>query len=258
MMHKIFRLKLLTLSAIVMLLQANSLAQQANFRIETDVMQADQAKPIHQSVTLFCDGVAYDFSRDTPHQITIVDGPANRIVLIDSQRQIQSRVNLQELQAFMDQARAEMASSSLATALEDSKLVQVDSAAGLVNVGRDSIAYQAKLQHPEDPAMAQQFAFFANASAQLNAWQFPGQNPPAFARLQLNQAISQQAAIPSEIARTVTSSRGQKSRVRSRLHATWRLTPEDQQQVEQFTKMLLAYPSIEIGQYMSPAAPFKR
>jgi|688.fasta_scaffold00023_111 hypothetical protein len=257
-MHKPLPIMLLTVSTFGCLLQTTGIAQQANFRIETDVMQADQAKPSLQSVTLFHDGVAYDFSRDTPHQVTIVDGAANRVVLIDSQRQIQSRVNLQELQSFMDQVRAEMASSSLAAALEDAKLVQVDSAAGLITVGRDSIAYLAKMQHPENPDMAQQYAVFANATAQLNAWQYPGQNPPAFARLHLNQAISQQAAIPSEITRTVTSGRGQKNVVRSRVHATWRLTPEDQQQVEQFTKMLLAYPSIEIGQYMNPAVPMKR
>jgi hypothetical protein len=43
------------------------------FRIDTDVLEPGKAAPIHQSVTLFHNDQAWDYSLDAPHKITLVD-----------------------------------------------------------------------------------------------------------------------------------------------------------------------------------------
>jgi hypothetical protein len=229
-----------------------------NFRIETDILLADRAEPIHQSVTIFQNGVAYDFSRVEPHRITVIDPQENRIVFLDSERELQTRINLEELFEFMKRARQELAKSSLAASLEDSETVDVDLERNVISVGKNYCRYVATLQQPELPAIAEQFASFANASACINAWQSPDRSPPSFARLKLNELVLESRSLPVEITRTLFNARGHEQTVKSRIHANWNLSPEDERLAEKFTAMLLVYPSMEVGEFMATKRMLQR
>ncbi len=222
-----------------------------DFRIETDVTVADKPEPIHQSVTIFQAGVAFDFSRNEPHRITVIDPSENRIVFLDSRRELQARINLQDLQAFMEKARKELASSSMAAALEDAQKVQIDPAAGKVVVGQRFFRYEANYQQPENAELSRVYAEFANASACINAWQAPDRSPPSFARVQLNQTLRDNQAIPSDITRTTFTSGGQEHVLKSRLHASWQLSDEDRKTAESFRAMLLVFPNVEVGDFLT-------
>ena len=234
----------------VCLLPTGSEASAADFRIETDVTQADHPKPLQQSVTIFRNGVAYDFSRDQAHRVTVVDPANNGIIFLDSEKEIQARINLQQLHEFMQQARKELAASSMAAILEDANLVEVDSAANTITVGQQHCRYEAKLQQPEQAGMAELYAAFADASACINAWKSPDRHPPAFPRLRLNQSIREQQAIPYEITRTTTPfSGGQQQVLSSRIHANWQLSAQDIQRADQFDAMMLSYPSVDVSRW---------
>ncbi|MBX3419971.1 MAG: hypothetical protein KF752_00300 [Pirellulaceae bacterium] len=236
---------------------ANCQAQDngSSFRIETDVMLTGQAQPIQQSVTLFHNAVAYDFSRDNPHSVIVIEAAHNRIALMDSQRQVQTRVNLQELKQFIDQAQQRIPESSLAPAIADSQQVSVNGS--IVTVGRQFVCYQATLQSSTSSA-ADLYADFADASALLNAWRAPDRNPPPFARLQLNQLIREHRGVPIELTRTTKFSSKPHEELKSRLHINWRLSTEDGKQIEAFRQMLEQYPTLELAQFTNSNLPTKR
>lgn len=224
------------------------------FRIETDVMLADQVEPFLQTVTLFSDGIAYDYSRSEPHRVTVFHPAQNRIVFLDQQREIQSLVNLQELQTFMEKAKAELANSSLAQALQDAQIAVIDEAEQRAIVGQRFVRYEASFQKTDSEGVAQAYTEFANASAYINSWQAPDRNPPSFARVRLNALLSQRQAIPTEITRTTMIAEGRVQVLRSRLHASWQLSQDDRSTIRKFEAMMQTFQQVEIAEYLSPGA----
>lgn len=238
--------------AMVALLCSNvsAIAQQtADFRIETDVMEAGKAKPIDQSVTLFSGGSAFDYSRETPNRILVVDPINNHIALMDSQRQIQTRINLQQLQSGIESAKNKLLQAEGGPEkIEDAAQTSFDPATGVISIGKRFIRYDAKLQQPASPEFAVQYATFANISALINASQSRGSAPPPFARLHLNQAIGERESIPSEIKRTVFAG-GREVVMVSRIHPTYSLSAAEKKQIEQFNTMFVSFPSVELAKF---------
>lgn len=232
-----------------------ALAQSSDFRIETDVMESGQAKPIDQSVTLFSNGVSYEYSRESAHKITIVDSIENRVSFIDTKRKVQSRHNLQELQAYIETARKQFAQAAGgAEKLQDATETSYDSATQTVTAGKRFMRYDAKIQQPANPAIAEHYASFANASAIINAWQSRGSAPPPFARLQLNQVLREKAAIPSEIKRTIYVG-GRENSLTSRIHVTYALAANEKKQIEQYNEMNVSYSPVNLAEYNNPNPP---
>ncbi len=232
--------------------------QTADFRIETDLMEAGKAKPLDQSVTLFAAGVVYDYSRETPNRIMVVDSINNRITFLDSQRQIQTRINLNELQSGIESAKNKLLQvPGGPEKIEDATKVNFDAATSTISVGQKFIRYDAKLEASATGEFAEQYAIFANVTSLVNAWQSAGNAPPPFARLQLNQALSERKAIPSTITRTVFAGSREVVMI-SRIHPTYSLTAEEKQKVEQFNAMMLTYPTKTLAEYNNPASTVKR
>jgi hypothetical protein len=229
--------------------------EQPDFRIDTDVLEPGKAAPIRQSVTLFCSGQAWDYSLDAPHRITLVDMNNGLVIFLDTQRQIQTRVNLQELQAHLDNAKRKLAESSLADCVGDAQVVQMDESAGQVQVGKAYFRYDAKFKPAPSANIATQYADFATTSACINAWQSPAGSPPPFARIQLNQTLRDRASLPTEISRTIV---GRNQTIISRIHTSFSLSAGDQKKVEQFQDMLKSVPSIELAEYLHPNTPVNR
>ena len=82
----------------------NVMAQENGFRLETDVFVQGNDKPVSRTVTLFHNGVAYDFPRDG-QRVTMVDPSGNRIVIFDTQRSVQTVVDIKELAKLMETAK---------------------------------------------------------------------------------------------------------------------------------------------------------
>lgn len=226
--------------------------QSSDFRIETDVMENGNGKPLDQSVTLFSNGVSYEYSRERPDRITVIDTIENRVTFLDTKRQVQSRVNLQELQAYIETARKQFAQAiGGAEKLKDASEVVFDSNAKTVTAGRQFIRYDAKIQQPANSALAEYYANFANASAVLNAWQSRGSAPPPFARMQLNQELRERAAIPTEIKRTVFFGKSENV-LTSRIHLTYALSPGEQKLIGQYNEMILNFTAMSLAEFINP------
>lgn len=237
---------------------ASTAQQIADFRIETDVLTADSPQPIDQTVTIFKDGIAYDFSRETPHRILIVDSINNRIALLDSQRKVQTRLGLSELQGNMESARQQLLQSSGGPEkLQDAAESDYDAGSQMLSVGKRFMRYEAKLQKSQSPEVATQYSAFASASALVNAWQARGSTPPPFARLTLNDQLQRHQVIPTEITRTIFVGE-KRSVVTSRIHLTYKLGMDEVKLVEQFVAMQVSFPSVSLAEYNNSGSKLNR
>ena len=218
---------------------------QAEFRVVTDVLLGNQTEPAQQTLTLFSGGVAYDISFDDPNQIAMVDVDRDRIVLLNKELQIQTSIDLKKLQQYIEAARKQAETSSLAVYLKGAEQIEVVNAA--VTVGDQVLRYQASLQQPRDEQMAEQYARAADALSLLNGWR---SGVPPFARLSLNRVVAEQKSLPQEITRTASNGK-QTEVVRCRLHANYRLSTEDKQQVAEIGKLLVSYRSVSEQEFFS-------
>ncbi len=204
-------------------------AQQPAFRISTDINFGDEKAPAKQSLTLFSEGVYYDFSLDDPSEIAVIDPQQQRIVLLDIKRNIKTSIDTAELQKYVEAAKLQAASSDLALLITAANTVNFDEATGAISVGIDLMQYRATIQEPQDPRMAVQYADFANWSARLNAV-YPPHRPP-FVRMRLNDELGSRNLLPREIVLT-KSLNGKADKTRCKLIADWQLTSEDQTRIK--------------------------
>lgn len=217
------------------------------FRVVTDIYFGTKKEPAQQSLTLFSAGVAYDISFDDPNQITMVDPGRARIVLLNKSRQIQTAIDLNELQRFIDSARKAAETSELAEYLKGADKISVTDSG--VSVGDSVLEYHTTLQQPREPHMAQQYAAAADAFQLLNGWR---SGMPPFARLSLNRVVAEQHAIPQEITRTTSSGSGKhKDVVRCRLHTNWRLSKDDERQIVDIGNMLVNFQQVPPAEFFA-------
>ncbi len=142
-----------------------ALAQQPVFRIETDIHFGDSKAPAKQTLTLFSEGVYYDFSLDDHTAITLVDPQRNRIVLLDAKRNIQTTLDTTEMYSTSNPLGSKRTRLDLQLLLKAADQVEFDDATGVCSVGIAQMRYVAQSQRPTDPQMAEQYADFANWSA---------------------------------------------------------------------------------------------
>lgn len=225
--------------------QEKQASLQPEFRVVTDVFLGDHKEPAQQTLTLFSGGVAYDISFDDPNQISMVDVDRDRIVLLNKELQIQTSIDLNKLQQYIESARKQAETSDLAVYLNGAEQIEVVGSS--VTVGDQVLRYQASLQKPRDEQMAEQYARTADALSLLNGWR---SGVPPFARLSLNRVVAEQKSLPEKITRT-TSSNKKTEVVRCRLHANYRLSKEDKQQVSEIGKLLVSFPSVAEQEFFS-------
>ncbi len=190
-------------------------------------------KPDRQTLTLFKEGVYYDFPMDDDKQsITMMDPLGGRIVMLSAARQVKTNFATDSLSAHIAKVASEVeknsSSKELAKIVSASKQVAFDSERNVVRIGDDSLTYEATLQTPRDASMVQQFADFADLSAKLNAI-MPRPFPP-FARLELNRQIASRNALPDTIQRT-TKHNGHTFVVKTKLLVIASLSSDDEAKI---------------------------
>ncbi|GIX00518.1 MAG: hypothetical protein KatS3mg111_3850 [Pirellulaceae bacterium] len=222
------------------------IAQTTDFRIETDVLEDGHARPVVQTLTLFQDGIAYDFTRGDEDNCVLVDPQRDRIVLMNSKHQLRTEVSINEMKHLIESARTQAAGTSLAVFLIGASKTEVVD--GVVKVGDEHLHYQATTQRVSHPGVATLYQEFADSMARLNAWASAG--TPPFARLALNQAVADLNALPVEIRRSMKV--GGKTLVHiSRLHPTWLLSKSDRLKISEAQKGLVAFTQVDYATFQS-------
>jgi len=231
---------------------------QEGFRIETDVFEEGQDKPFSRNLTLFKDGVGYDFPRSSPI-VTLVDPRQNRIIVFDTARSLRTLVDIDRLREF-----TQIANQATKTGTTEERralraiIAEADSVRhgeNDVTVGGATMKYKATLQRAPSADYAKTYAEFASALALFNAAQqnlltkAQGANKLPFARLKLNEVVQSKNAIPREITRTIAIGNGPV--IKCIVHATWQLDAEHLQKIESVNAMLESFAPVSQSDFFA-------
>ena len=190
-------------------------AEERGFRVESEVFANSAEEPIARSLTLFRDGIAWDFlepavskgSGKAACEIVLHDPARERVVLVDPARNLKTQI---------DSIRLERLSVSLASwaRKSDDRLVRwaggPDFGEGMtesderIELVGPRVRYAIDFATPPTPEAAGLYRRFADTAILLKALVRPGGLPP-FPRLAINRRVAAAGGIPTEVSLEIDS-----------------------------------------------------
>lgn len=219
------------------------------FRIETDVFLDDAKQPVVETLTIFTNGVVYDFLLTGVEEITLFDRHRNRLVLMDTKRKVKTELTMDGILSFVAEMKAQMNDEQRKTLLGDEAEVTTNEEGWLV-LTNDRVIYRAECVTPKDKAAAREYQEFADWYARLNALRG---NLPPFLRIELNGQVAQRGLIPKTVERTISDKSllgGKKQTVRSQHLANWRLSTTDRKWIDRAGAYLATFPTVTFREYV--------
>lgn len=250
-------------------------AEELTMRVETEIFAAGGEKPVARSLTLFVDGIAWDFlelprsaagqegsragdAADSMQlaELVLHDPARDRVIVVDPVRHVKTQV---------DAIQLERLSVSLATWARgaDDKLVRwaggPDFAEGLTEkedtlelVG-PRVRYAVAYAEAPTPEAAGTYRRFADTAILLKALLHPGGIPP-FPRLALNRRLEAAKALPAEVTLEIeprlTPLAGRADRLRSLHHPHPRLLAADMKRIEDAEAQVAAAESVTLAAFV--------
>lgn len=238
-------------------------------RVESEIF-AGGSEPVARSLTLFRDGVAWDFlelpaaakargeRRLELAEIALHDPARERIVVIDPTRHVKTQI---------EAIRLERLSVSLAKWARgsDDRLVRwaggPDFAADLTENERTlelagpRVRYAVAYEAAPSPEAAQAYRTFADSALLLKALVRPGGIPP-FPRLALNRRLEAAAAIPSEVTLEVEPRLGALGGQSERLTCVHKvhpaILPADTARIEEAEAHVATAETVDLAAFAAP------
>jgi hypothetical protein len=194
-------------------------AGEEGFRVESEVFANGAEEPIARSLTLFREGVAWDFLEPTKAigggkkgggavgEIVLHDPARERIVLVDPARNLKTQI---------DAIRLERLSVSLAAwaRKSDDKLVRwaggpdfgegMTESDGRIELVGPRVRYAIEFAEPPTAEAAGVYRRFADTAVLLKALVHPGGLPP-FPRLAINRRVAAAGGIPTAVSLEIDS-----------------------------------------------------
>jgi hypothetical protein len=177
------------------------------FRIESQVYDDHSKLPVSQNVTLFSQGLVFDFqmsneAQPKPIEIVIFDSRQRVMVLLDPARQVRLELADLSLLRIADGVRRETAQDKRTSFLVENDFEEfADWSTGWVTLTSPQIVYRFKGEQPKDVSILPMYFKFLESFTRLVATD-PTKIPP-FPRMKLNQSIKRLGWIPSEVQITV-------------------------------------------------------
>lgn len=234
---------------VPMVLTTVAVAQ--DFRIDSEITVNGEKDPVAENLTLFADGVFYDFSLPGPKEITIFDPAREQFVLLDTQRRV--RLTLSTRQVLdISQAILNAAKDRDPNFFQPQFDESYDSGEKLLTMTNKRIEYVAKGAVPEQQSMLRQYRMFADWYARLNATR-PGTMPP-FARLELNKSLTARGIVPEQVNLTIFPKVrlfGRKTEVTSKHLFAWRILETDRNRIEKANHHRATFQEVSFRTYRS-------
>jgi hypothetical protein len=243
-----------------------------NLRVETELFRDGGDQPVARSLTLFDDGVAWDFlelpvdgdgGRDAMQLVEIVlhDPARERVVVIDPLRRMKTEIPLIRLER-MSVSLAKWARSS------DDRLVRWAGGPDFTeNFEQDEetlalsgprVRYSVRLAAAESPEAAGTYRQFADTAILLKALLHPGGIPP-FPRLALNRRLEAAEAIPAEVTLEIDPKlamvAGGAARLRSMHKSHPRLLAADQRLIADAQAHVAGAEAVDLAAFAAPVVP---
>ncbi|MFV1964090.1 MAG: hypothetical protein ACC628_01610, partial [Pirellulaceae bacterium] len=232
------RIDLVTLAFSVALVGANT-AHAEDFRVDTDVFLGGGAEePVAETLTLFSQGLVYDFILNGSEEITIFDVNRGNVVLLDTERRMMTSLTTEQLLEFSAKIKTLAQGDEWSALFFPQFDTQFDAHNRQLELVSPNLTYRVTGIRPKMPGAARQFRQFADWYARLNAIR-PGNLPP-FARLELNRALEDRELVPQEVDREIViAGRFGSKELRARsIHSfVWMLSGTDRKRVEKASRL---------------------
>ncbi len=220
------------------------------FRIETEIFVDDAKEASGETLTIFSEGIVYDFVRKGNEEITVFDQARDRFVMLDTKRRVKTVLTLDDLLNYVAQLRASLNDEDRSFLLGDEMKVEVGED-GWLTLSNGSVTYRVEGEEPKAKEAVANFRQFADWYARLNSLR-PGNSPP-FARMQVNSELAARGLIPKTIERTITQRRGlqeKKQVIRSQHIPNWRLSQTDRSHIDRAGRCLADYTDVSLREYL--------
>jgi hypothetical protein len=269
--------RLLVTLACVATLVSPAAAAETGFRVESEIFVDGAKEPVARSLTLFRDGVAWDFleastegkpdqpavgsAGDQLGEIVLHDPARERIILVDPRRNVKTRIDAIRLE------RLSVSLASWARKSED-RLVRwsggPDFGEGMTEtkdrlelVG-PRVRYEVELSAAPSPEIARRYRRFADTAILLKALVHPGGLPP-FPRLAINRRLEAADAIPASVSLEIDArgfprtARADRVKCVHRFHP--RLLTSDLERIEEAESRVAVSEDVDLAAFVtSPAA----
>ena len=257
------------LPGIVALAADADLLRPCVMRVESEVFTDDDEEPVARSLTLFRDGIAWDFldkpagSADAPAgkpEIVLHDPARERVVLIDPGRNIKTQIETIRLE------RLSVSLSAWARKSDD-RLVQwaggPDFGAGMeededqnISLQGPRVRYAVEYTKAPSAEAANAYRRFADTALLVKALLHPGGLPP-FPRLAINRRVSAAEGIPTQVTLELASPAaafGGRPRLMRSVHKLHpRLLTEDLKRIEDAEARVAMAAAVDLAAFADPA-----
>ncbi|MGA2255927.1 MAG: hypothetical protein ABSG53_14875 [Thermoguttaceae bacterium] len=225
-------------------------ARAADFRVENAVFSEGQSQPQSQGVTIFHEGVVFDFLNE-PAEVIVFDKAHRRFILLDIGRKVRSEISIDDVQGFVNRVKQRLSghpSSSSKWLADPSFEESFDRGNAEVTLKSPLITYQAQVQATA-PEVATQYHEFSDWYAQFN-FALNSQSRPPFPRMMLNDAIERCQGIAKEVHLSAASSpKDAPVKITSRHQLSTKLDSADMKRVAETREHLRSFRSISFREY---------
>jgi len=254
-MH-LLRTLLLGFVAVVL---AQATAKADDFRIESKLFVGDAKEPASENVTLFYNGMVYDYLSN-PAEVTVFDSARGRFVLLDPIRHVRAEISTQHVAQFTEKLQTWAAGHEekfLKFSAAPEFEVQSDSTNSELTFTSDWMTYKITCEDAQTATRAAQYGDFSDWYARLNTITSPSLLP--FARLKINAEMRQRQRIPTEVNLTIDNNARfprpqQEQKFRTEHQLLWRLSKSDLRKIEQTGEDLVTFGQVGFQQYRAAPA----
>ncbi len=245
--YRVLAAAVLSLSSLTLVTEA---AQAADFHVANSVFVGGQSQPQSQGVTIFHEGLVYDFLNE-PAEVIVFDKAQRRFMLLDISRRLRSEISMDDVQIVVDRVKQRLSAHPNPNVkwLVDPSFEEVfDPKTSLLTLKSPSLTYQAQMQ-ATDPVVAAQYHEFSDAYTQFNVALNPSSRPP-FPRMMLNAAIERRRGVAKEVHLTTTA--GPKAtplKIASRHQLALQLDAADLNRVGEVREYLRSFRAVSLAEY---------
>lgn len=233
----------------LLIFACSPLLEAAEFRIETRVYAEGETEPASSSVTLFSQGVAYDF-RDKDHRVTIFrpgapDKPG-RFVLLDTKHKQRTEIGADRVAMAINNLRrwaSEQSDPFLRFTGDPTFDKQdFDAATGELRLESDHLSYRLVTMPVANAETMAELSAFLDAYAQLHTLLEAGLPPGP--RMLVNEALRDREVVPIEV--ELYSGRIENEPdLRADHLVTWILSNKDRERIDRATAQMNDFESVE-------------
>jgi hypothetical protein len=234
-----------------------------DFRIETQIYLGADQTPVSQNLTLFSNGMVYDFemsndAKPKPLEIVIYNSHDRSFVLLDIERGMRLQLDQSQVVQMVEGLRQQTSQSELTKFLvEDNFVEDVDISSRSVSLKNPHIEYWYRGSNLQDATVLPAYFEFLDQYTRLNASD-PTKLPP-FPRLKLNQSIKKYGWIPSEVKVTLNPNELIKSKIeiKSKHTLVLSLSDSDRARIKEAKSTWMSSKGVDLATYRGLKKPFR-